>query len=317
MTEQEERCVVITGASSGIGRSCAVYLAKRGFRVFAGVRKMKDGEALRREAGDAVVPVEIDVTDGATIAAALERVGRALGERGLDGLVNNAGIGTAAPVEYMSTEVLRRQFEVNVFGQIAVTQAFLPLIRRGRGRIVNMGSVGGHIAIPFGGALCGSKSAFRSLNDALRLELRAFGIHVCLIEPGSIHTPAADKTLGDVEGIIRRLPPEGAARYGDRLREFTRRGSEREAKGSAPEVVAEAVHHALTARRPRARYPVGADATLLVTLPRILPDRVLDHVRLRLFGMPTGFGCEPATSKHLVEGEPTRPPSLIHGQRHE
>jgi NAD(P)-dependent dehydrogenase (short-subunit alcohol dehydrogenase family) len=306
MAEQAERCVVITGASSGIGRACAVHLAERGFRVFAGVRKVKDGEALRLEAGDAVVPIEIDVTDGATIAAARERVGGALRERGLDGLVNNAGIGTPAPVEYLTTEVLRRQFEVNVFGQIAVTQAFLPLIRRGRGRIVNMGSVGGHITIPFGGALCGSKSAFRSLNDALRLELRAAGIHVCLIEPGSIHTPAVEKTLGDVEGIIRALPPEGAARYGDKLREFTRRGFAREAKGSAPEVVAEAVHHALTARRPRARYPVGAGATLLVTLPRMLPDRMLDHVRLRLFGMPTGFGGEPATSKRLPEGEPRR-----------
>ena len=304
MTEQAERCVVITGASSGIGRACALYLAKRGFRVFAGVRKVEDGEALREEAGDAVVPVEIDVTDGATISAALERVGGALRERGLDGLVNNAGIGAPAPVECMTAEVLRRHFEVNVFGQIAVTQAFLPLIRRGRGRIVNMGSVGGHITIPFGGALCGSKSAFRSLNDALRLELRASGIHVCLIEPGSIHTPAVDKTLGDIEGIIRALPPEGAARYGNKLREFTRRGYARETKGSTPEVVAEAVHHALTARRPRVRYPVGADASLLVTLPRVLPDRVLDHVRLRLFGMPTEFGCEPATSKQLVDGEP-------------
>jgi NAD(P)-dependent dehydrogenase (short-subunit alcohol dehydrogenase family) len=304
MTEHTDRCVVITGASTGIGRACAAYLAKRGFLVFAGVRKVKDGEALRDEVGDALVPVEIDVTDGAAIAAALERVGGALGERGLDGLVNNAGIGMPAPVEYMSTEALRRQFDVNVFGPIAVTQAFLPLIRRGRGRIVNMGSVGGHITIPFGGALCGSKSAFRSLNDALRLELRASGIHVCLIEPGSIHTPAVDKTLGDVEGIIRAWPPEGAARYGDKLREFARRGYAREAKGSAPEVVAEAVHHALTARRPRVRYPVGADATLLVTLPRLLPDRVLDHVRLRLFGMPTEFGCEPAASKPLGEGEP-------------
>jgi short-subunit dehydrogenase len=163
-----------------------------------------------------------------------------------------------------------------------------------------MGSVGSHITIPFGGALCGSKSAFRSLNDALRLELRASGIHVCLIEPGSINTPAADKTLGDVEGLICALPPEGAVRYADKLREFTRRVSAREAKGSA----AEAVHHALAARRPRARYPVGADATLMVTLPRVLPDRVLDHVRLRLFGMPTGFGCEPATSGQVVEGEP-------------
>lgn len=295
MNEQATRSVVITGASSGIGRACALHLARRGFRVFAGVRRIEDGEALRDEGGDAVVPLDIDVTDGAVIVTAMERVRAVLGERGLDGLVNNAGIGAPAPVEYLSAVLLRRIFDVNVFGQIAVTQAFLPLLRRARGRIVNMGSVGGHITIPFGGALCGSKSAFRSLNDALRLELRSFGIHVCLVEPGSICTPAVDKTLGDVEGIIRALPSEGAARYGDKLREFTRRGYAREQKGSSPEVVASAVHHALTARRPRSHYPVGADATTLVTLPRVLPDRVLDQVRLRLFGMPTGFACEPAT----------------------
>jgi short-subunit dehydrogenase len=150
------------------------------------------------------------------------------------------------------------------------------------------------------------EASLHASNRPLRLELRASGIHVCLIEPGSIHTPAVDKTLGDVEGIIRAMPPEGAARYGDELREFARRGYAREAKGSAPEVVAEAVHHALTARSPRARYPVGADATLLVTLPRLLPDRVLDQLRLRLFGMPTRFGCEPAASERSV-GRETRP----------
>lgn len=295
MSEQPGRTVVITGASSGIGRACALYLTRQGFRVFAGVRKAEDGEALRTDSGGAVVPVEIDVTDDATIARAVEAVRRELGDRGLDGLVNNAGIATPGPVEYMSAEVLRHEFDVNVFGQIAVTQAFLPLIRQARGRIVNMGSVGGHLTMPFGGALCASKSAFAALNDALRLELRSYGIHVCLVEPGAIHTPAVDKTLGDVEAIIRALPPEGAARYGNKLREFTRRGYAREVNGSPPEVVAHAVHHALTARRPRVRYPVGANARTLVTLPRLLPDRALDRVRLRLFALPAAFGCEPAT----------------------
>lgn len=296
MNEGAMRSVVITGASSGIGRACALALAKRQFRVFAGVRKPRDAEALRAEGGDAVVPVEIDVTDDASIAAAATAVRAALDGAGLDGLVNNAGIGATGPIEYLPAAVLRRQFEVNVFGQIAVTQAFLPLIRQARGRIVNMGSVGGHITIPFGGALCASKSAFGSLNDALRLELRPFGIHVCLVEPGSIHTPAIDKTLGDaeIEAVVRALPPEGVARYAARLREFTRRARARELHGSPPEVVAAAVCHALTARRPRVRYPVGNDARTLVTLPRLLPDGVLDRLRLKLFGLPTAFGCEPA-----------------------
>lgn len=162
--------------------------------------------------------------------------------------------------------------------------------------------MGGHIAIPFGGALCGSKSAFGSLNDALRLELRPFGIHVALVEPGAIYTPGVDKTLGDVEAVIRALPPEGAARYGDKLRELARRSYARESHGSPPEVVARAVHHALTARRPRVRYPVGADARTLVTLPRLLPERLLDRVRLRMLGLPIAFGCEPATRSAAEEG---------------
>ena len=220
-------------------------------------------------------------------------MGAHLSGRGLDALVNNAGIGVVAPVEHIRLEVLRRLFEVNVFGQVAVTQAFLPLIRRARGRIVNMGSVGSHIAIPFGGALCGSKSAFRSLNDALRLELHPFGIHVAMIEPGSIRTPAVDKTLGDVERAIGELPPEGVARYADMLRRFMQRGYEREQNGSAPEVVAEAVLHAVTAKQPRATYPVGKDATLLVTMPRLLPASLLDRIRYRLFGIPASIAAPP------------------------
>ena len=307
MSEQAAKAVVITGASSGIGRACALLLARQQLRVFAGVRKPRDADALRAEGGGAIVPIEIDVTDDATIAAAVRKVRAELDGRGLDGLVNNAGIGASGPVEYMRAEVLRRQFDVNVFGQIAVIQAFLPLIRQARGRIVNMGSVGGQITIPFGGALCASKSAFASLSDALRLELRPYGIHVCLIEPGSIRTPAVDKTLGDVEAVIRALPPEGAARYGDKLREFNRRAYARESNGSPPEVVAEAVHHALTARRPRVRYPVGADARTLVTLPRVLPDRVLDLARLRMLGQPTAFGCESATAPPISEAGAPHP----------
>jgi NAD(P)-dependent dehydrogenase (short-subunit alcohol dehydrogenase family) len=292
MNQREDKAVVVTGASSGIGRATARYLAERGFRVFAGVRNPQDGEALRAESGGRVTPVILDVTDQASIASAAETVLARLGDHGLDGLVNNAGIATPAPVEYMAPDVLRRQFEVNVFGQVAVIQAFLPLIRRARGRIVNVGSVGSHIALPFGGALCGSKGAFSLLSDSLRLELRPYGIHVSLIEPGAIATPAVDKTLGDVEAVIRSLPPDGEARYGVKLREFMKRGHDRESNGSRPEVVSEAIHHALSARRPRLRYPVGADARMLVTLPRVLPERALDRLRLRALGLPTRFGCE-------------------------
>lgn len=292
MNQQQSKSVFITGTSSGIGRATALLLAEQGFQVFAGVRKIGDGESLRAVGAGRIVPIQIDITDPVAVEAAAREVSARVGERGLAGLVNNAGIGTPAPVEYMDNASLRRQFDVNVFGQISVIQAFLPLIRRARGRIVNIGSVGSHIAIPFGGALCASKGAFTLLSDALRLELRPYGIHVCLIEPGAISTPAVEKTLGDAESIIAALPPEGVARYGDKLREFVRRGHARETNGSRPEVVAQAIHHALTAQRPRIRYAVGKDARMLVTLPRFLPERTLDRVRLRTLGLPTAFGSE-------------------------
>jgi NAD(P)-dependent dehydrogenase (short-subunit alcohol dehydrogenase family) len=281
-----QKSVVITGASSGIGHACVVRLVREGFFVFASVRKELDAERLRRDGGDRVMPIALDVTDDASIAAAARDVRARLDGRGLDALVNNAGIGIAGPVEYLRADVLRHQFDVNVFGQVAVTQAFLPLIRAARGRIINMGSVGSHLAIPFGGVLCATKSAFRSLNDALRLELHPFGIDVVMIEPGGIRTPAVDKTLGDPDAAVAALPLEGVARYGAILRDFMRRAYAREERGSSPDVVADAVYRAITARRPRARYPVGKDARLLVTMPRLLPDGILDRLRFRLFGIP-------------------------------
>jgi NAD(P)-dependent dehydrogenase (short-subunit alcohol dehydrogenase family) len=284
---EARKSIVVTGASSGIGHACVTRLLRAGWLVFAGVRKTLDAERLRREGGEQVRPIAIDVTDKASIEGAVGEVREQLGGRGLDALVNNAGIGIAAPVEYIADDVLRRQFDVNVFGQIAVTQAFLPLIRAAHGRIVNMGSVGSHLSLPFGGALCASKSAFRSLNDALRLELHPFGIDVVMIEPGAIRTLAVEKTLGDPDAVVGALPPEGVARYGRLLRDFMRRGYERETKGSPPEVVADKVYEALTATRPRPTYLAGKDARLFVTIPRLLSDRLLDRLRLRLFGIPS------------------------------
>jgi NAD(P)-dependent dehydrogenase (short-subunit alcohol dehydrogenase family) len=286
MNATTDKVVFLTGSSSGIGHACALLLARHGFKVFAGIRRSEDAARLQDEAGNGLIPVEIDVVSSQSISAAAKEVTAKLGGRGLDGLVNIAGIGISGPVEYVSPDDLRRVFEVNVFGQVAVTQAFLPLIREARGRIVNISSVGAHIAIPFGGVLGASKSAFGSLSDALRLELRPFGIRVCVIEPASIHTPAVEKTLGHVEEIIRGLPPEGARRYGDMLRTFTRIAYAREAHGSSPEVVAKAVHHALTARQPRIRYAVGKNSKALTILPRLLPDHLLDGLLARMFHLP-------------------------------
>jgi NAD(P)-dependent dehydrogenase (short-subunit alcohol dehydrogenase family) len=292
MTTPESRGVVVTGTSSGIGRACALLLTRNGFTVFAGIRKPADGESLRKEAGDHLVPLQIDVTDREGTAAAARLTATTLHERGLSlyGLVNNAGIGVSAPLEFQPLEDIRRGFEVNVLGQIAVTQAFLPLLRETRGRIVNICSIGDRLAIPFGGTLNGTKSAFAMMSESLRLELRPWGIHVVIIDPGSITTPAVDKTLGDPEGMLRRMSPDAERLYGKFYREFIARATRRELNGSPPDVVAEAVLSALRDGHPHRRYVVGKDARMLATLPKVLPAALLDRVRMKIFGMPTRFG---------------------------
>jgi NAD(P)-dependent dehydrogenase (short-subunit alcohol dehydrogenase family) len=291
-TNFNARAVLVTGTSSGIGRACALLLTKNGFTVLAGVRKPTDGEALAQEAGERVIPLQIDVTDHEGVTAAARLTASMLRERGLSlyALVNNAGIGTSAPLEFQPLDDIRRSFEVNVLGQIAVTQAFLPLLRETRGRIVNICSIGDRIAIPFGGTLNGSKSAFAMMSESLRLELRPWGIHVVIIDPGSITTPAVDKTLGDPEGMLRRMSPDAERLYGKFYREFIARATRRELNGSPPDVVAEAVLSALRDGHPHRRYVVGKDARMLATLPKVLPAALLDRVRMKIFGMPTRFG---------------------------
>ena len=278
------KSIVITGASSGIGRATALRLAKNGWRVFAAVRKESDALAIREQGGEAIQTVTLDVTDRESIGNAARAVTAQLAGGGLDALFNNAGIGSLSPVEFTSFENLRKIFEVNLFGQIATIQAFLPLIRAAKGRIVNTGSVGDHLTPPFGGPLASSKAAFASMTSALRLELRPQGIEVCLIEPGAINTPAVKKTLGDVEGIIGKLPPDGASLYGDTMRQVARAFMKKELAGSPPETVAEVVERALTDRHPRTRYAAGKDSIKLTLLARVLPEKLMDMALLRAFG---------------------------------
>src|SRR3954468_810328 len=287
MRETQKKTGLITGASSGIGYASLKRMIDSSWYVFAAVRKQRDADKLKANFGDDLTPLIMDVKDRATITSAAERVADQLQGRGLDALVNVAGIGMVRPIEYASAADIQEIFDINVFGQIAVTQAFLPLLRRARGRIVNITSVGAHIPIPFGGLLNASKSAFGMMSEVLRLELRSFGIRVSIIEPGAIATPAVDKTLGDMRGVIASLPADGKAQYGEMLRRFGERAYAREMNGSSPDVVAQAVHHALTAPRPKIRYRVGKHAKLLATLPKILPDRVLDELLLRISGVST------------------------------
>jgi NAD(P)-dependent dehydrogenase (short-subunit alcohol dehydrogenase family) len=254
---ENRKSVVITGASSGIGRASVLRMSEAGWLVFATVRKASDRERLRSEN---VYPVIMDVQDVSTIAAAAAEIGSQLKGGGLDGLVNVAGIGMVRPLEYAPMNDVREIFEINFFGQLATIQAFCGMLRKNRGRILNITSVGVNLAIPFGGLLNSSKCAFGMLSDTLRLELRPFGVRVIAIEPGSISTPAVDKTLGNLEEVISSLPPDGQQRYGPMIRTVGRRGYEMEKSGSPPDVVAVAVHDALTSSRPRFRYRVGKHA---------------------------------------------------------
>lgn len=285
--DQDRKTAVVTGASSGIGRACVARLAKAGWRVFAGVRKPEDEASLQEQFGARVIPIRIDVTDRPLIMEAAEKVKFQIGDRPLDALVNVAGIGMMRPVEYATDDDMWKIFQVNVFGQIAVTQAFLPLLRRAQGTIVNIGSVGTHIGLPFGGLLNGSKSAFRSLNDALRMELRSSGVRVVIVEPGAIKTPAVNKTLGDVEGVIRDLPPKGQAEYAAMLRTFAKRAYAVESRGSDPDVVAQVVQEALAVERPRPRYAAGKHATVLALIGILVPAVILDILLLKAMGLPT------------------------------
>jgi NAD(P)-dependent dehydrogenase (short-subunit alcohol dehydrogenase family) len=244
---------------------------------------------LVRHGGEGIVPLLVDVTDAIEVATAAENVSRAVGDRGLGGLVNNAGIGLAAPLEYVSMDEVRRLFDVNLFGQLSVTQALLPVIRRAAGRIVNIGSVGTHLPVPFGGVLNGTKQALTAFNDSLRLELKPYGIRVVLVEPASIYTPAVEKTLGSADDAVRALPREGGDRYGSTLRAFIKRAHARQVRGSPPDVVAEVVLRALLSRRPKTRYIVGKDARPLTLLPKLLPAGLLDQLELRMFGLHEGF----------------------------
>ena len=267
--------ILVTGASTGIGRACALRLAELGYRVFAGVRKPADGEALRAQGAGAIEPVALDVTSAESIAAAVA----ALGDEPLAGLINNAGIAVLGPLELVSVDAWRRQFEVNVIGLVAVTQACLPLLRRVPGRIVNIGSISGRSALPGSGPYDSTKFAVEAITDSLRLEVHRWGIAVSVIEAGAMATPIYEKCLRGVDELSRQVPPEQLALYRG-LMETIRKETGAETRRAAPvDKVVKAVVHALTARRPRPRYLVGRDVWLWLFL-NWLPTRWRDRLIL-------------------------------------
>lgn len=278
--------VVITGASTGIGAACALACASHGMTVFAGVRTNEAGEALRRRGGERLIPIQLDVTDAESIRQAESVVRDLVGLTGVSGLVNNAGIAVGSPLEVIPIDALRRQLEVNVIGQVTVTQAFLPLLRLARGRIVNMGSIAGRGTIPIMGPYSASKHALEALTDALRLELQPWGIHVSIVEPGAIATSIWEKSTKTGDEIATSVGQAGVALYGDLVVRVKERVAEVARRAISPDVVAQAVLHALTAAKPKTRYLVGSDARVRALMLKWLPDRAQDWILTKVLALP-------------------------------
>ncbi|GAA1955336.1 SDR family oxidoreductase [Amycolatopsis minnesotensis] len=267
--------MVVTGASTGMGTATARELAARGYHVLAGVRRERDADAIR---ADGIEPVILDITRPEHVQALVDRIAADPRRRPLRALVNNAGISVNAPVEALPLAEWRRLFDVNLFGHVAVTQALLPFLHRSGGRIVNISSVGGKVALPTYGAYAGAKFALEAVSDSLRRELTPHGVQVAVVEPGAVRTEMAGRGAATATELAEKMAPEHQQRYGGLVKAivahslaFTRTGLPASKAGS---IVAKAA----TARRPRTRYAIGRDAALLTRLTRFLPDRILDRV---------------------------------------
>ena len=279
------KSVLITGASTGIGRATALHLDAAGWRVFAGVRRDEDAASLRDAGSERLEPLMLDVTDAEQISTAVERIGSGVAAAGLDGLVNNAGIAVPGPLETLPIDDFKRQIEVNLSAQVAVTQALLPAIRTARGRIVFITSIGGLMAFPMFGAYHAAKFGLEAVGDVFRQELRPWGISVSIVEPGSIATPIWDRGLEEVDAIAARARDGHAELYGKAIEAYRDVARKTGDRGIPPERVAAKIEHALSARRPRVRYLVGADARGQAFASRVLPDRLVDWIVARATGL--------------------------------
>jgi NAD(P)-dependent dehydrogenase (short-subunit alcohol dehydrogenase family) len=276
MAGNERGRVIVTGASTGIGEATANHLRGLGFSVLAAVRREGDAERLRDHG---FATMRLDVTDPGQIAAAREQVG----SQPIAGLVNNAGITRSGPLECVSVDAVRHQLEVNVLGQLAVTQAFLDGVRAGRGRIVNVGSLSGLLATPMTGPYVTSKFALKGMTDVLRRELMTQGIDVVLVDPGGIKTPLMGKTTEELERAHRDSSPEMAARYGAMIRTAIHHTTRIDRRtGLDPQAVATVIGTALTVRRPRTHYCVGRDAIAAKLAGTFVPGRLVDRLLLRM-----------------------------------
>ena len=285
--------VLITGAATGIGAQTALHLDKLGFWVFAGVFfdefEQKGGEELKQRASGRLTTVPIDVTNADSIAAAAKTVTSAVGEQGLRGLVNVHGIDIPGPLEFFPIGLLRKHFEVNVIGTMAMTQAFLPLLRKGKGRVINFGSMNGKMIFPLEAAYCASKSALEAMTDSLRMELRPMGIPVSIVEPGFIGTKMLDKSLDAWHKVEATLPQEAHDRYGSFIDSALKRIDKVKDKGSPPEGVAKLIAKALTVKTPKRRYRIGLGSRTMILAAKYVPEPVLDWTIMKGLCMPKRY----------------------------
>jgi NAD(P)-dependent dehydrogenase (short-subunit alcohol dehydrogenase family) len=275
--------IVVTGASTGIGAATVNKLARRGFHVLAGVRREVDADALRGLGIEGIEPCILDIIVESDITAIADRVARDPQRRPLRALVNNAGIAINAPVETLPITQWRQQFEVNLFGHIAMTQALLPALLNSSGTVVNISSVGGKVALPTYGAYAGSKFALEAVSDALRREVSAAGVKVVVIEPGAVKTEIAERGITTSEGLKADMTVAQLARYSKVMNAVMAQARSFNETGVSAEAAAAVVAKAVTASRPRTRYTIGRDAAILLQISRFVSDRVLDRiVRLNL-----------------------------------
>jgi NAD(P)-dependent dehydrogenase (short-subunit alcohol dehydrogenase family) len=275
--------IVVTGASTGIGAATVKELAHRGFHVLAGVRREADANALRGLGIQGIEPRILDITVESDITSIAERVAHDPQRRPLRALVNNAGISINAPVETLPIAQWRQQFEVNLFGHIAMTQALLPALLNSSGTVVNISSVGGKVVLPTYGAYAGSKFALEAVSDALRREVGAAGIRVVVVEPGAVKTEIAERGIATSEGLMADMTAAQLARYGDVMDAITAQARSFNETGVSAETAATVIAKAVTASRPRTRYTIGRDAAILLRISRFVSDRALDRiVRLNL-----------------------------------
>jgi NAD(P)-dependent dehydrogenase (short-subunit alcohol dehydrogenase family) len=269
--------VFITGSSTGIGEACALKLHQLGYEVFAGVRKAEDGQALRQKTSERLHPVMVDITNAEQVKAAAETVRQGLGDRPLAGLINNAGISVGGPLEFVPIDRFRRQLEVNLIGHISVCQSFIPFLRQSRGRIINVGSIAGFFGSPLLGPYCASKYAMEAVADVMRRELKPWNIKVILLEPGVIATKIWEKSKTHAATAIKEAPDELMRLYGPLIERVTQFAADNEKNAQSPEVVINAVVHALTASRPKTRYCIGPKARLQKAISW-LPDKIQDRM---------------------------------------